>query len=55
MGRAIGLTLLLFTNAFIICVGQSTGQTGVSAAPRKATQMNDCAANKAIVKKVFDE
>ena len=54
MLRTIELTLLLVV-ASVICVGQSAGQNTVSSTSGRATQMNDCAANKTLVRKLFDE
>ena len=55
MLRAIGVTFLLVLNASVICVGQSAAQNRVSSTSGRATQMNDCAANKTLVRKLFDE
>ena len=54
MLRTIELTLLLVV-ASVNCVGQSAGQNTVSSTSGRATQMNDCAANKTLVRKLFDE
>ena len=48
------LTLLLVI-ASVIRVGQSVAQNTVSSTSGRATQMNNCAANKALAKKLFDE
>jgi len=47
MLRAIGLAFILVGNAFF--------QNRVPATLGRATEINDCAANKAIVRKLFDE
>ena len=54
MLRTIELTLLLVI-ASVIRVGHSVAQNTVSSTSGRATQMNDCAANKTLVRKLFDE